>query len=279
LLARGATTIEIKSGYGLDVENELKMLRAVRALAEKTRASLVPTLLAAHAVPPEHDGAPAAWIDVIVRELLPQVAREGLAGACDVFVERGAFSADDARPMLRRARELGLDVIVHAEQLSHGGGARLAAELGARAAGHLEHVDAADIEALARAGVVCEVLPIAQLFLRDQRPIPGRALVDGGCAVSVATDCNPGTAMSTDLPLAAGLAVTQSGLTAEEALVGVTANAARALRLDDRGVLAAGKRADLVLLDGPSPYAPLYHWSDFAPRAVVAGGVRIAQPP
>ena len=231
MLSRGVTTVEIKSGYGLDVDSELRMLRAARRLGEQQPIDIVTTLLAAHAVPPEHEGDPAAWIDVIVRLLLPEVASERLATACDVFVEQGAFSADQARPILVRARELGLHARVHAEQLTRSGGAALAAEVGALSAGHLEHVAPEDIEALARAGVVCEVLALAQVFLSGQRATPGRAIIDGGCAVAVATDCNPGTAMSTDLPLAAGLAVTQCGLTVEEALRGVTVNAAAALGL------------------------------------------------
>lgn len=272
MLERGVTTVEIKSGYGLDVESELRMLRAARLLGEEGPVDIVTTVLAAHAVPPEHEGDPAGWVDAITRDLLPEVARERLASACDAFIEQGAFDVEQARPLLRRAQELGLAVRVHAEQLSRSGGAALAAELGARAAGHLEHVAAEDIAALAKAGVVCEVLALAQVFLRGQRATPGRALVDGGCTVAVATDCNPGTAMSTDLPLAAGLAVTQCGLTAEEAIRGVTVNGARALGLDDRGVIAAGKRADLVIIEGSSPIDLLYRWSDARAHAVIACG-------
>jgi imidazolonepropionase len=278
MLERGVTTVEIKSGYGLDVASELAMLRAARRLGDEGPIDVVTTVLAAHAVPPEHDGDPAAWVDLITRELLPEVARDKLASACDVFVEAGAFTVEQARPMLRRAQELGLAVRVHAEQLSRSGGAQLAAELGALSAGHLEHVDAEDIEALAKAGVICEVLSLAQVFLRWQRAIPGRALVDGGCTVAVATDCNPGTAMSTDLPLAAGLAVTQCGLTAEEAIRGVTVNAAAALGLTDRGVVAAGKRADLVILEGTTPVDLVYRWSDARAHAVVSRGRAVHGP-
>lgn len=278
MLARGVTTVELKSGYGLDVDSELRMLRAAKRLGRELPLDVVSTLLAAHAVPPEHEGRAAAWIERITRDLLPEVAREQLATACDVFVEGGAFSADEARPMLERALELGLGVRVHAEQLSRSGGAALAAELGAWSAGHLEHVAPEDMEALARAGVVCEVLSLAQVFLRGQRATPGRALVDAGCTVAVATDCNPGTAMSTDLPLAAGMAVTQCGLTAEEALQGVTAHAARALRLPDRGVIAAGKRADLLIVDGETPLDLVYRWGDARPWAVVAQGKLALKP-
>jgi imidazolonepropionase len=203
---------------------------------------------------------------------LPEVAREQLATACDVFVEHNAFSVEDARPMLARAKDLGLAVRVHAEQLSHQRGAQLACELGALSAGHLEFVTEDDARALAKAGVVCEVLSLAQVFLRGQRAIPGRMLADAGCTIAVATDVNPGTAMSTDLHLAAGLSVTQSGLTAEEALRGITVNAARALGLQDRGVVAQGMRADLVVLDAASPVDVVYRWSDVTTRAVVAGG-------
>jgi imidazolonepropionase len=154
----------------------------------------------------------------------------------------------------------------------------LAAELGAQSAGHLEFVDESDAHALAKAGVVCEVLSLAQVFLRGQRAIPGRMLVDAGCTVAVATDCNPGTAMSTDLPLAAGLAVTQCGLTAEEALLGVTKHAARALCLDDRGVIAQGMRADVCVLSGRTPLDLVYRWGDTQAHAVVRGGRVVVRP-
>lgn len=279
MVARGVTTVEVKSGYGLSVDSELAMLRAARRLAKEGDVDVVSTLLAAHAVPPEHEGRGAEWIELITRELLPEVAKEKLATACDVFVEAGAFSAGEARPMLRRAQELGLGVRVHAEQLSRSGGAALAAELGAWSAGHLEHVAPEDMEALARAGVVCEVLALAQVFLRGQRATPGRALIDAGCTVAVATDCNPGTAMSTDLPLAAGMAVTQCGLSAEEALHAITDHAARALRLPDRGVIAAGKRADLLIVDGATPLELVYRWGDARAHAVVAQGKQVVKPP
>jgi imidazolonepropionase len=273
MLARGVTTIEAKSGYGLDVDNELKMLRALRALHAAQPITVVPTLLAAHAVPPEFEGRAGAWCDTITRELIPAVADEGLATAVDVFVEAGAFSVDDARPMLRAAQERGLHVRVHAEQLSRQGGAQLAAELGARSAGHLEFVDVDDARALADAGVVCEILSLAQVFLRGQRAIPGRMLKDAGCRVAIGTDMNPGTAMSSDLLLAAGLAVTQSALTVEEAVCGITADAAHAVGLDDRGVLAVGKRADLAVFRDAHHYADLvYRWSDLSADVVVAGG-------
>jgi len=271
MLARGVTTVEMKSGYGLTVEDELKLLRAARALRDEGPVHVEATLLAAHAVPPEAASA-SAWTTTIVDELLPAVAREGLASACDVFVEQGAFSVDDGRRLLTRAAALGLRPRVHAEQLSWQGGARLAAEVGALAASHLEHITTDDARRLADAGVVAEVLSLAQVFLRGQRAIPGRLLKDAGCVVAVGTDLNPGTAMSCDLPLAAGLAVTQSGLYAEEALAGITRDGARALGLSDRGVVAVGRRADLVVLRATSPLALVYEWAEPLAAVVVAGG-------
>jgi imidazolonepropionase len=271
MLARGVTTLEVKSGYGLRIDDELKMLCAVRVLADEGPLHLEPTLLAAHAVPPEAASA-SAGATTIVDELLPVVARERLATACDVFVEQGAFDVDDARRLLSRAATLGLRPRVHAEQLSWQGGARLAAEVGALSVGHLEHITADDARRLAEAGVVAEVLSLAQVFLRGQRAIPGRMLIDAGCVVAIGTDLNPGTAMSCDLPLAAGLAVTQSGLTAEEALLGITRQGALALGLRDRGVVAAGRRADLVVLHARNPLALVYEWSEPLADVVIAGG-------
>lgn len=276
MAARGVTTVEVKTGYGLSVDDELKMLHAIRALSSSllmsAPMSIEPTLLAAHAVPPEEASA-TSWTTRIIDDLLPIVSREGLATACDVFVEGGAFSVDDARRLLRRGQELGLRSRVHAEQLSWQGGARLAAELGALSCGHLEFISDEDAAALAEAGVVAEVLSLAQVFLKGQRAIPGRKLRDAGCVVAVGTDFNPGTAMSCDLPLAAGLAVTQSGLTAEEAFVGVTAGGAAALGKGDRGVIAVGKRADLLVLSAKNPLALVYRWGESLVRTRIVGGV------
>ncbi|MDP2344244.1 MAG: imidazolonepropionase [Deltaproteobacteria bacterium] len=275
MLARGITTVEIKSGYGLSVDDELKMLRAIKTLQAEGPIHIEPTLLAAHAVPPE-EASSSSWITRIIDELLPLVAAEKLATSCDVFVEQGAFSVDDAGRLLRAAEQLGLRSRVHAEQLSWQGGSLLAAEVNAISAGHLEHVTAEDAVALAAAGVVCEVLSIAQVFLRGQRAIPGRLLKDAGCVVAVATDMNPGTAMSSDLALAAGLAVTQCGLFAEEALHAITTGGAAALGLKDRGVIARGKRADLLVLNADNPLALVYRWGEDLTRAVVVDG-RIAR--
>lgn len=271
MLARGVTTVEAKSGYGLTVHDELKMLEALRLLPYLVDIDVRATLLAAHAVPPEFT-SPSAWVDTIISDLLPEVARQGLADACDVFVEAGAFSVDDGRRLLRAAQQHGLAAVVHAEQLSWQGGARLAADVKARAAGHLEHITADDAKAMADAGVVAEILCTAQVFLRGQRPIPGRLLADAGCILAIGTDLNPGTAMCADLPLAAGLAVTQGGLTADEALRAMTFGSARALGLKDRGVIAVGMRADLVVLNATSPFSLVYRWGEALARTVIRAG-------
>jgi imidazolonepropionase len=273
--ARGVTTVEVKSGYGLTVDDELKMLQAARLAGDDADVDVHTTLLAAHAVPPEADSA-AAWVDTIIKDLIPATAAAGLANACDVFIEQGAFSVDCARRLLRAGLDHGLAAVVHAEQLSWQGGARLAAELSARRAGHLEFITADDAVALASAGVVAEILSTAQVFLRGQRAIPGRLLADTGCTLAIGTDLNPGTAMCGDLTLAGGLAVTQCGLTADEALVAMTAGGARALGLPDRGTIAVGQRADLVVVDAPSPYALVYRWSEPLAHTVIRAGRVVA---
>jgi imidazolonepropionase len=272
---RGVTTVEVKSGYGLTIDDELKMLQAARLAGDDADVDVRTTLLAAHAVPPEAASA-SDWIDTIIRGLIPAVAAAGLADACDVFIERGAFSVDDARRLLVAGQARGLAAVVHAEQLSWQGGARLAAELRARSAGHLEFITPDDAAALAGAGVVAEILSTAQVFLRGQRPIPGRLLADAGCTLAIGTDLNPGTAMCGDLALAGGLAVTQSGLSADEALVAMTVGSARALGLHDRGEIAVGQRGDLVVLDAPSPYALVYRWGEPLARTVIRGGRIVA---
>jgi imidazolonepropionase len=226
-------------------------------------------------VPPEHTAD--SWVDEIIAELLPAVAKEGLATGCDVFVEAGAFSLVQAERLLLAARDCGLLLRVHAEQLSHTGAAALAARLQATSVSHLEHITAADAAALAAAGVVCEVLATAQVFLRGQRPIPGRMLADSGCALAIGTDFNPGTAWSRDLPLALGLAVSQAGLTVEEALWAATAGSARAIGLADRGRVAVGLAADLVVVDAETPAALCYRWGDAPIHAVVKGGVVVVE--
>lgn len=272
MLWRGVTTVEAKSGYGLSIEDECKMLEALRRLHAIHDIDIVPTFLGAHAVPAEYHGRSSDYVSLVVEEMLPRVVDESLAEYCDVFVEAGAFSVDEARQILQGARALGLGIRVHAEQLSRSGGAKLAAELGATAAGHLEFATDDDIQALAKHGVVCEVLATAQVFLGMEQRIPGRALAGAGCRIAVATDMNPGSAHCADLHLAAGLAVTMSGLTVEEALLGITAVAADSLDRPDRGRITSGRRADLIILDTPSAVDLVYAWGRNPVSKVIKSG-------
>ena len=206
LLAHGVTTAEVKSGYGLSLADELKMLRAVRQLGEEEAVTLVPTLLCAHAIPEEHQSDRAGYLRLCAEQIIPQVARESLAGACDVFVEEGAFTVAEARALLGAARRSGMVLRLHADQLTCSGGALLAAELGARSADHLEQVDAAGIAALARAKVVAVLAPVSTLFLKVRPYAPGRRLIAAGVQVALATNVNPGSAMSENVGLTLGLA-------------------------------------------------------------------------
>lgn len=247
LLREGVTTIEIKSGYGLTIEAELRQLRAARLLGQIRPVDVRTSFLGAHAVPPEfHDDADG-YLDLVADEMLPRVAAEGLADAVDAFCERIAFTPAQTRRLFERARALGLPVKLHAEQLSNQGGAALAAEFGALSADHLEYLDEAGAAAMARAGTVAVLLPGAFYVLRETQAPPVDRLRRLGVAIALATDCNPGTSPVTSLLLVLNMGCTLFRLTPEEALAGVTRNAARALGLPDRGVLAPGLRADAVL--------------------------------
>jgi len=271
----GVTTVEAKSGYGLDRETELRLLRVYRRLREGPDAvpeTVVPTFLGAHAVPPEFETDRAGYLDLLTDELIPEVARRRLATACDVFVEEGAFSVAEARAVLEAAREHGLDRRLHADQLSAGGGAELAAEMGARSADHLEHASDAGVEAMADAGVVAVDLPLASLYL-DGPPMDARRFLERGADVAVATDFNPGTAPSYHLPLAMTLACTRSRLPPAAALKGATLHAARAAGVEQRvGSVEPGKRADLAVIDAPDPVSWLYHHRPNACVLTVTGG-------
>jgi imidazolonepropionase len=271
MLALGVTTVECKSGYGLNRESELKLLRVYRRVAALEPARLVPTFLGAHVVPPEFRDDRGRYVDLLL-DLIPEIAQEGLAVCCDVFVERSAFTADEARRILRAGQSVGLAAKLHADQLTAGGGAELAAELGALSADHLECVSDAGIAALARAGVVAVSLPIATLYL-GQSPMPARRLIEAGVPVAVATDFNPGSAPSYHLPFAMTLACTLQRMTPAEALKGATIFAARALGLEHRvGSLEPGKVADFALIDAPDVRHWLYHFRpNVCRRTVVAG--------
>lgn len=260
LIADGVTTVEIKSGYGLDLDSELRMLRAARSLANTRAIDVVTSFLGAHALPPEFAGDPDAYIDLICAEWLPEVARLGLADAVDAFCEGIGFSAAQTQRVFEAASRLGLPVKLHAEQLSNLGGAALAAGQGALSADHLEFLDDAGVQAMARAGTIATLLPGAYYFTRETRLPPIEALRTAGVPIAVATDCNPGTAPLTSLLLAMNMASTLFRLTVEECVTGVTRNAARALgRQNEIGTLEAGKRCDLAIWDVESPAELVYH--------------------
>jgi len=272
LVDDGATTLEIKSGYGLDLDSERKMLRVARRIGETLGIGVSTTLLAAHALPPEFKDRPDAYIDTICDDILPAVAREGLADAVDAFCERIAFTPAQTRRVFEKARALGIPVKLHADQLSDLGGAALAAEFGARSAEHLEHASDEGVRAMAARGTVAVLLPGAYYALRETKLPPIEAFRANGVPIAIATDCNPGTSPLLSLRLAMSMACTLFRMTPEEALRGATVNAARALGLADRGVLETGKRADFVVWDIERP-ADLCYWigGPLARRVVAAG--------
>jgi imidazolonepropionase len=268
----GVTTVECKSGYGLTLEDELKLLRVYRALAEEGPQRIVATLLGAHALPPEHRDRRSDYVRHVCEEMIPAVADERLAEFCDVFVEDGAFTIDEARAVLEAGKARGLRPKIHADQLTSGGGAELAAEVGAISADHLERIGQAGIEAMARAGVVAVSLPLASFYL-NQPTMLARRLIEAGVPVAVATDFNPGSAPSYHLPLAMTMACVRQGMTPAEALKGATIFAARAIGLESEvGSLAIGKRADFVLLDAPTVEGWLYHFRPNAANKVWISG-------
>lgn len=274
LLADGVTTIEIKSGYGLDTESELRMLRAARALGRLRPVTVKTTFLGAHALPPEYAGRQSAYIDLVVEDMLPAVAREGLVDAVDAFAETIGFTPEETRRVFTKAKALGLPVKLHADQLSDLGGAALAASFGALSADHLEYASADGIAAMAQAGTVAVLLPGAFLVLHEKQLPPIAAMRASGCRMALASDCNPGSSPALSLTMMLPLACALFRLTPEEALAGVTREAAAALGLDDRGVLAPGRAADFALWDVAGP-AALSYWLGLRPRAVIRGGAPV----
>ena len=259
LAAEGVATVEIKSGYGLDIESELKMLAVARQLGEALPLTVRTTLLAAHAVPPEYRENADAYVSLICDELLPEVAAAELADAVDAYCESIAFGADQVARIFARAEEFGLPVKLHADQLSDGGGASLAAEFNALSADHLEYTAAAGVSAMADAGTVAVLLPGAFLTLGETQLPPIDAMRELGVPIAIASDCNPGTSPICSLRVAMMLAARQFRLTPEECLAGVTREAARALGLADRGTIELGKRADLAIWDVSHP-RELAYW-------------------
>jgi imidazolonepropionase len=263
LASHGVTTVEVKSGYGLSVEDELKTLRVIARLARELPLRIVPTWLGAHEVPLEYRGAPdgrARYIEVLLNEMLPRVAVGGLARFADVFCEAGVYSPEEARTILSAARASGLALKLHADELTSSGGAELAASLEATSADHLAAISDAGVAALSRGRTVATLLPGTMLFLGKHAQAPARRLIDAGVPVALATDFNPGTSPTVNFPLILTLAVSQLRLSAAEAFVAGTVNGAAALALADRvGQLAPGFSADLALFDAED-YRELPYW-------------------
>ena len=259
LLAEGVTTVEVKSGYGLDLENEAKSLRAARRLAIERSVTVRTTFLGAHALPPEAEGDKDAYIDMVAGDMLPEIAGFGLADAVDAFCEGIAFSPEQITRVFDKAKQLGLPVKLHADQLSNLHGAALAARYGALSADHLEYTDEGGAVAMAEADTVAVILPGAFYFIRETKKPPVELFRRHGVRMAVATDSNPGTSPLTSLLLTMNMAATLFGMTVDECLAGVTREAARALGLQDEvGTLEAGKWADLAIWDVESPAELVY---------------------
>lgn len=272
MLDLGITTVECKSGYGLEQASEVKQLQVYRQLDEMQAVDLVPTFLGAHMVPEEYAQDREAYIRLLCEVLIPEVSEKQLARFCDVFVEQGAYSPQEAAAILLAAQKAGLGLKVHADQLSNGGGAKLAAAMGAVSAEHLEYADPAGIDALARAGTVAVSLPLASLYLREPY-MPAREMLDAGVRVAVATDFNPGSAPSYHLPLAMTLACLNQSMTPQEVLTGATTIAARAISAEkSKGSLLPGFAADIAIIDAPSLNHWLYHFRANACCGVLKSG-------
>lgn len=256
----GVTTVECKSGYGLSVEDELKTLRVYRRLAEEQPIEIIPTFLGAHTIPPEYKDDRDGYIDVVIEEMIPAVAEQKLAEFCDIFTEESAFTIEESRRILLAAKSAGLRPKLHADQLTSCGGAELAAEVEAVSADHLEKISDKGILAMAKAGVVGVTLPLASLYTQEAF-LDCRRLVKGGVEVAVATDFNPGSAPSFDLPLAMMLTCNQGRLTPAEVLKGATIYAAKAIKRDHKlGSIEQGKQADFAIIDVPEPNFWMYHY-------------------
>lgn len=273
LASQGITTIEVKSGYGLNVESELKMLRAIKKAAEKTSVTLVPTCLSAHLKPKDFDGSDEAYLNYILTEILPEVKEEGLANRVDIFIEKSAFRPEDSKAFLLKAKELGFEVTVHADQFTPGS-SRIAVEVGAFSADHLEATSDDDIDFLAKSETVATALPGASLGLGEPFT-PARKLLNAGACLAIATDWNPGSAPMGNLLTQASVLATFQKLTTAEVLAGITFRAAKALNLSDRGSIDSGKKADLVVFKTDNFQNILYQQGSLMPSAVYVNGQKL----
>ncbi|MBU1566761.1 MAG: imidazolonepropionase [Proteobacteria bacterium] len=271
----GTTTLEIKSGYGLDTENELKMLRIIDRVANNSPADVVPTFLGAHAVPVTYRSDPDRFIDMVIKEMLPAVCLQGVARFCDVFCEQGVFSLAESRRLLEAAKAMGLGLKIHADEVNDLGGAGLAAELGACSADHLLAASDHNIMAMAAAGVIAVLLPATAYSLR--KPYArARFMIEQGLPVALATDCNPGSSFTESMQFVFGLAVLNMQMSPAEALTGTTLNAAYSIGMAGRtGSLDKGKQADFLLLDGETPAILAYHAGVSSVASVYKKGMKI----
>ncbi len=276
--AEGVTAVEIKSGYGLNTESELKMLRVARRLDRELPATVISTFLGAHALPSEYTGRPDAYIDLVIDEMIPAVAAAGLAQAVDVFCERIAFTSAQTKRVFMAAKKHGLEIKLHAEQLSDSKGAVMAARLGALSADHLEYMKADGAAAMSEAGTVAVLLPGAFYFLKETRKPPVDLLRREGVSMALSTDCNPGTSPTTSPLLMMNMGCVNFGLTPAEALAGFTVNAAHALGMQDRwGTLEVGKQADFAVWGIEEPAELAYRMGGNPCRMTVKGGVIVHQ--
>jgi imidazolonepropionase len=260
MLRGGTTTVEIKSGYGLNEPDEMKMMDAIAELADEQLIGIRATFLGAHAVPPEYDGNADGYVELLCGRLLPYFVRRKIIQFCDAFCEQGFFSVDQTKKILETARALGVGIKIHADQFSQIGASALAAGLGAVSADHLEKIDDAGISALQRAGTVATVLPGASFFLNQAYP-PARKIIDAGVPLAIASDFNPGSSMSFSMPLMMTIACTHMGLTPEEAITAATLGGAAALDMSGQtGSIEPGKQADIILYDVPNYRYLVYHY-------------------
>jgi imidazolonepropionase len=258
-IAKGTTTIEIKSGYGLDLELELKMLSVISRISRETPLDVVPTFMGAHAVPVEYKERPDDFVDLIINEMLPKVREQGIAEFCDIFCEEGVFSVAQSRKILNAAREMGFGLKIHADEVHDLGGAGLAAELGVRSAEHLLAAAEENLRAMGRAGSIAVLLPATAYSLKKPYA-KGREMIDWEVPVALATDCNPGSCFCESVPFIFGLGVMNMDMTVEEALSAATLNAAYAINRQHKvGSLEPGKQADFLVLDGETPTTLAYH--------------------
>jgi len=273
LLKQGTTTVEIKSGYGLDTDSEIKMLEAIHEMNAEEVVTIIPTFLGAHAVPPEYAGRKGSYVEEIIGKMIPYIGKKNLAAFCDVFCEQGYFDPADCRKILSSGTSHGMLAKIHADELTPSGGAELAAELRAVSADHLENASDEGIKALGEAGVVATLLPGVSFFL-NHRYAPARKMIEAGVPVALATDFNPGSCMSYSMPIMMTIACTQMRMSPEEAITATTLNAAAALNLSsDIGSIEIGKKADLIVLDIPNYMFLSYHFGENHVEKVVKNGV------